>query len=79
MYHLGTGALTFAELGGLFPRVGGVYVFLKEAYNEFVAFLYGFAILLVITSGALAALARRCTIRNSSFKRIGLNGVFVFY
>lgn len=53
-----TGALTFAELGGLFPRVGGVYVFLKEAYNEFVAFLYGFAILLVITSGALAALAR---------------------
>ncbi len=53
-----TGALTFAELGGLFPRVGGVYVFLKEAYNDFVAFLYGFAILLVITSGALAALAR---------------------
>ncbi len=52
-----TGALTFAELGGLFPKVGGVYVFLKEAYGSFIAFLYGFAILLVITSGALAALA----------------------
>jgi APA family basic amino acid/polyamine antiporter len=52
-----TGALTFAELGGLFPKAGGVYVFLKEAYGDFVAFLYGFAILLVITSGALAALA----------------------
>ena len=52
------GALTFAELGGLFPKAGGVYVFLKNAYGEFVAFLYGFAILLVITSGALAALAQ---------------------
>jgi APA family basic amino acid/polyamine antiporter len=53
-----TGALTFAELGGLFPKAGGVYVFLKNAYGDFVAFLYGFAILLVITSGALAALAQ---------------------
>ena len=53
-----TGALTFAELGGLFPKAGGVYVFLKEAYGKFVAFLYGFAILAVITSGALAALAQ---------------------
>ena len=52
-----TGALTFAELGGLFPKTGGVYVFLKEAYGDFVAFLYGWAILLVITSGAIAALA----------------------
>ena len=52
------GALTFAELGGLFPKAGGVYVFLKNAYGDFVAFLYGFAILLVITSGALAALAQ---------------------
>jgi basic amino acid/polyamine antiporter, APA family len=52
------GALTFAELGGLYPKAGGVYVFLKNAYGDFVAFLYGFAILLVITSGALAALAQ---------------------
>ncbi len=52
-----TGALTFAELGGMFPKAGGVYIFLKEAYGDFIAFLYGFAILLVITSGALAALA----------------------
>ncbi len=53
-----TGALTFAELGGLFPKAGGVYVFLKNAYGDFVAFLYGFAILSVITSGALAGLAQ---------------------
>ncbi len=51
------GALTFAELGALFPRSGGVYVFLKEAYGDLVSFLYGWAILLVITSGALAFLA----------------------
>lgn len=52
-----TGALTLAELGGLFPKTGGVYVFLKKAYGDLVAFLYGWVILLVITSGALAALA----------------------
>lgn len=51
-----TGALTFAELGGMFPKSGGVYVFLKEAYGELVGFLYGWTILTVITTGALAAL-----------------------
>ncbi len=52
-----TGALTFAELGGLFPKAGGVYVFLKEAYGDMVGFLYGWVILLVINTGALAALS----------------------
>lgn len=51
-----TGALTFSELGGMFPKAGGVYVFLKEAYGNLVGFLYGWAILLVINTGALAAL-----------------------
>ena len=52
-----TGALTFAELGGLFPRSGGVYVFLKESFGELTGFLYGWIILLVINTGALAALS----------------------
>jgi basic amino acid/polyamine antiporter, APA family len=52
-----TGALTFAELGGLFPKTGGVYQFIKEAYGELYGFLYGWCILLVITSGAIAALS----------------------
>ena len=52
-----TGALTFSELGGMFPKAGGVYVFLREAYGRLVGFLYGWVILLVITTGALAALA----------------------
>lgn len=52
-----TGALTFAELGSRFPQTGGVYVFLKKAFGELTAFLYGWSILTVITSGTLAALA----------------------
>ncbi len=51
-----TGALTFAELGGMFPQSGGVYVFLKEAYGDITGFLYGWAILLAINTGSLAAL-----------------------
>ena len=52
-----TGALTFAELGALFPRAGGVYVFLREAYGRLAGFLYGWVTLLVINTGALAALS----------------------
>ncbi|RMG86628.1 MAG: amino acid permease [Bacteroidetes bacterium] len=52
-----TGALTFAELGGMFPKAGGVYVYLREAYGETAGFLYGWVMLLVINAGALAALS----------------------
>ena len=51
-----TGALTLSELGAMYPKSGGVYVYLKEAYGELVGFLYGWVILLVITTGAIAAL-----------------------
>lgn len=51
------GALTFAELGVRFPQAGGVYVFLKECYGDLTAFLYGWTILTVVTSGAIAALS----------------------
>jgi len=51
------GALTYAELGALFPRAGGQYHFLKEAWGELPAFLFGWASFLVIMSGGLAALA----------------------
>jgi len=52
-----TGALTFAELGGMYPKAGGVYVFIKEAYGDAAGFLYGWVMLLVIHAGALAALS----------------------
>ncbi len=51
-----TGALTFSELGGMFPKSGGVYVYLKEAYGDLTGFLYGWIILLVVNTGALAGL-----------------------
>ncbi|MCG6947488.1 MAG: amino acid permease [Acidobacteria bacterium] len=51
------GALTYAELGALFPRAGGMYHYLKEAYGTFWGFLYGWACFLVIMSGGIAALA----------------------
>ncbi|HNA94891.1 MAG TPA: amino acid permease, partial [Saprospiraceae bacterium] len=52
-----TGSLSYSELGSMFPQSGGVYVYLKEAFGEQVAFLYGWVTLLVINTGALAALS----------------------
>jgi APA family basic amino acid/polyamine antiporter len=52
-----TGGLTYAELGGMFPRSGGVYVYLREAFGPLVAFLYGWAAFLVFWSGGIAAVA----------------------
>ena len=51
------GGLTYAEMGAMFPRSGGVYVFLREAYGGLPAFLYGWASLMVIISGSIAAVA----------------------
>lgn len=51
------GALTYAELGVLFPRAGGLYHYVKEAYGPLPGFLYGWAAFLVIMSGGIAALA----------------------
>jgi APA family basic amino acid/polyamine antiporter len=52
-----TGALTFSEMGSIFPKAGGIYVFLKEAYGGWLGFLYGWAYLIIITSGSIAVLA----------------------
>jgi APA family basic amino acid/polyamine antiporter len=51
------GALTFAELGSLFPEAGGHYAYLRDAYHPLVGFLYGWALLLMIEGGAIAAVA----------------------
>lgn len=52
-----TGALTYAEMGAMFPRAGGMYHFLKEAYGPLPGFLFGWASFLVVMSGGIAALA----------------------
>ena len=51
------GALCFGELGQRRPRAGGGYVYLRETWGPLSAFLYGWALLLVIASGAIAAVA----------------------
>ena len=51
------GAFCFAELGARRPRVGGGYAYLREAFGALPAFLYGWALLLVIATGATAAVA----------------------
>ena len=51
------GALAYAELSTMFPRSGGVFVFLKEAFGPLTAFLYGWAMLLVVLTGGVAAVA----------------------
>jgi len=52
-----TGALSYAELGGMFPKAGGQYHFLKEAYGPLIGFLFGWAAFFVIMTGGIAALA----------------------
>ncbi len=51
------GALTYAELGAMFPRAGGIYHFLKEAYGPLWGFLYGWTAFLIIMAGGIAAIA----------------------
>src|SRR5689334_7228317 len=50
------GALTLAELGTMLPESGGLYVYMREAYGPFWAFLYGWTIMLVAIPGSIAAL-----------------------
>ncbi len=52
-----TGALCCAELAAMMPRAGGQYVFLREAYGPLWGFLFGWALLLVIQTGTIAAVA----------------------
>jgi APA family basic amino acid/polyamine antiporter len=52
------GALTFAELGATFPKAGGWYVFLREAFGPFVAYLFAWVVLCVISTGATSVMVR---------------------
>lgn len=48
-------AISYGELGAMFPKAGGQYLFLKEAYSDFVGFLYGWSFFAVIQTGSIAA------------------------
>src|SRR5436853_614271 len=51
------GALTYAELAAMFPRSGGIYVFIREAFGPLPAFLFGWGELLIIRPGAYGAIS----------------------
>ena len=50
-----TAAVSYGELGGMFPKAGGQYVYLKEAYSPLFGFLYGWSFFAVIQTATIAA------------------------
>ena len=50
-----TAALSYGELSAMFPKAGGQYVYLKEAYNPLMGFLYGWSFFAVIQTATIAA------------------------
>ena len=48
-------ATSYGELSAMYPKAGGQYVYLKEAYNPLVGFLYGWSFFAVIQTGTIAA------------------------
>jgi len=70
-----SGALTFSELGALFPEAGGVYVYLSKAYGDLAGFLYGWAYFLVVNTGGIAALAIAFATYFGYFVHLNLLGI----
>src|SRR5580700_4522370 len=56
MISLGA-CVAFAELGSMFPDSGGQYIYLREAYGDLIAFLYGWMLFAVANGGTIAALS----------------------
>jgi APA family basic amino acid/polyamine antiporter len=50
-----TAAMSYGELSGMYPKAGGQYVYLKEAYNPLMGFLYGWSFFAVIQTATIAA------------------------
>src|SRR4030095_8661295 len=50
-----TAAVSYGELSGMYPRAGGQYVYLKEAFNPLIAFLYGWRFFSIIQTATIAA------------------------
>ena len=54
------GGLCFAELGAMFPRTGGQYVYLEKAFKPWLGFLFGWTLFSTIQTGAIAAVSYTC-------------------
>ena len=68
------GAFCFGELGQRRPRAGGAYVYIREALGPLPAFLYAWVLLLVIATGAIAAVA--VTFANYALSLAGLDAAY---
>jgi amino acid transporter len=66
------GALTFAELAALYPRTGGMYVYIREGFGRAPAFLFGWAELLIIRPASFGAIA--ITSAEYFWRLVGVNG-----
>lgn len=66
------GAFTFAELGVLQPKAGGHYAYLRTAYHPLLGFLYGWALLFMIETGAIAAVS--ITFAEYTLRLVGREG-----
>jgi APA family basic amino acid/polyamine antiporter len=51
------GALSVAEIAGMFPRAGGLYAYFNQCYNRLTGYLYGWAVFIVIQTGSIASIA----------------------
>lgn len=76
------GALCYAELASSLPETGGDYIYLRESYGYFVAFLYAWAELTVIRTGSIAAVSFICaehlqSCLSTSFDTIKLIAVLI--
>jgi APA family basic amino acid/polyamine antiporter len=67
------GALTFSELGVVHPKAGGHYAYLREAFHPLWGFLYGWALLFMIETGAIAAVS--ITFAEYTLRLLGRGGV----
>ena len=68
------GALVYAEIGSLFPRAGGEYVYIREAYGDLLGFLYGWMRFWIASPGSIAAYAVGGATFLGATGIVGLNG-----
>lgn len=72
-----SGAMTFAELSAAYPRTGGWYVFLREAFGARTSFLFAWVVLLVVSTGACALVARFFSAQVAQLAGLGPTGDLV--
>jgi APA family basic amino acid/polyamine antiporter len=70
------GAMTYAELGGMFPAAGGEYVYLRQGYSPFMGYLYAWNRFWIATPGSIAAYAvGSATFLNTAVSLDGFGGI----